>query len=83
MSLYAGRLSGLRFTKAGIDLIYMRICPIKGCAECVHTGPISRGAAASIRRLELSEIFPNQRRGDVSGCNGIKLGIVGREWIRN
>ena len=43
MSHYAGRLSGLRFTKAGIDLIYMRICPIKGvCRMCPYWPDLSK-----------------------------------------
>ena len=63
--------------------LYEDLPPYKGYAERAPTGPISRGATASIGRLELSEFFPNQRRGDVFGRNGIKLGIVGREWIGN
>ena len=63
--------------------LYKDFPPYKGYAERVPTVPISRGATASIGRLELSECFPNQRRGDVFGRNGVKLGILGREWIGN
>jgi hypothetical protein len=61
----------------------MKICFIKGVCRTRPFRPNSRGTLPSLGRLELSEFSPNQCRGDDFGRHGHKIGIVGREGIRN